>query len=68
VEFLGPKQLATEYGLRCFELELYDRITKGIGRKTENFAIITDSQWLPELPELLVEDTNSELKTKRVTN
>ena len=46
--------------LADYELKLY-RMSKGIGRKTENFAITTDGQWQLELPIMLAEETSSEL-------
>ena len=48
IEFMGIKQQAEKFGLGGFDLKLF-RLEK-IGRKAENFAIVTKAQLEMELP------------------
>nr|XP_058963371.1 uncharacterized protein LOC131790211 [Pocillopora verrucosa] len=59
-EFLGLKEQAHQYGIGGFSLKLF-RLAKSPAGKCENFAIVTDGQWQLELPNLISDESSSEL-------
>ena len=62
-EFLGLKEQAHQYGIGGFSLKLF-RLAKSPAGKCENFAIVTDGQWQLELPNLISDESSSELNGK----
>ena len=54
LSFLGLRELAMKFGLGEFDVTLY-RMALKQGRRSKNFAIITDGQWKMERPSLLEE-------------
>ena len=62
-EFLGLKGQAHQYGIGGFSLQLF-RLAKSPAGKCENFAIATDGQWQLELPNLISDESSSELNGK----
>ncbi|XP_066023596.1 uncharacterized protein [Pocillopora verrucosa] len=59
-EFLGLKEQAHQYGIGGFSFKLF-RLAKSPAGKCENFAILTDGQWQLELPNLISDESSSEL-------
>nr|XP_058956146.1 uncharacterized protein LOC131783420 [Pocillopora verrucosa] len=60
----------TSYGIGGFSLKLF-RLAKSPAGKCENFAIVTDGQWQLELPNLISDESSSELNVhiiQEVTN
>jgi len=63
-EFLGLKEQAHQYGIGGFSLKLFRLAKSSAGGKCENFAIVTDGQWQLELPNLISDESSSELNGK----
>jgi len=59
IDFLGLKELSKKYGLGQFDLKIY-RLHNASG-KVEHYDITTDAQFKFELPNLICEDSTSEL-------
>ncbi len=62
-EFLGLKEQAHQFGIGGFSVKLF-RLVRTPAGKCENFAIVTDGQWQLELPNLIADESKSELNGK----
>ena len=59
IDFLGLKELSIKLGMPQYDLKLY-RLCRGVSGTVDNYHILTDQQWLLEVP-FLLSDTSSEL-------
>ena len=63
VNFLGLSQMAISLGMGNFELKLF-RLARNAHVKTKSLHILTQHQWEMEVPLLVSDETQSELKGK----
>ena len=63
MEFLGLEEQAHKYRIGGFSLKLFCLVKTPAG-KCENFALVTDGQWQLELPNLILDESSSELNGK----
>ena len=61
--FLGVKEQVHQHRISGFSLKLFC-LAKSPAGKCENFAIMTDGQWQLELPNLISDESSSELNGK----